>query len=175
MTEGRKQTCPHCLITEAKGTYCTKCPRPTEMTWVHPSAKGRRDGRFSPMNRGRRQPDMTKTLDEMGRPGRFTKVDRTGIRGPSTETFGGTEQGTGPFRFRREESAIPRSDPSPATLRSLFAYGQRFVRPSRPCHGDEIDSSPPRAWCDGAPAGSSARTRAPGDLTAAESGWNAKR
>jgi hypothetical protein len=47
MTEGREQTCPHCLITEAKGAYCTSCLRPTETVWVHPSAKGRRDGRFS--------------------------------------------------------------------------------------------------------------------------------
>lgn len=41
------QTCPHCGITEAKGAYCTKCYRPTQPEWVHPSAKGRRDGRYS--------------------------------------------------------------------------------------------------------------------------------
>jgi hypothetical protein len=34
MTEqGREQTCPHCRITEAKGSYCTRCLRPTEAEW----------------------------------------------------------------------------------------------------------------------------------------------
>jgi methionyl-tRNA synthetase len=46
MTEqGREQTCRHCRITEAKGSYCTRCLRPTKPDWIHKSRKGN-SGRF---------------------------------------------------------------------------------------------------------------------------------
>jgi hypothetical protein len=37
------QTCPHCGITEAAGSYCTSCERSTRPEWVHEPIKGHRD------------------------------------------------------------------------------------------------------------------------------------